>query len=281
MNIITIDLEDWFHLLEYAETSDMVKWNDFESRIQYATQIILRILNDNQVTATFFILGWVADKYPELVKEIHEAGHHIGSHSYAHELVHQQTAERFEDDLRASCYSISSITNEKVDSFRAPGFSITDDALWAFRILAENEIKYDASMFTATRSHGGMASLNVLEPSILKVGDLQLKEFPMSYLQIFKRKFVFSGGGYLRVTPCYLMKFFASVSHYNMVYVHPRDFDFGQPRLTNLSLLRYFKTYIGLSTTAEKFSYLTTRNAMSIKESDDLINWNLTEKIHV
>ena len=107
MNILTIDLEDWFHLLEYAPSEDVSKWSTFESRIEYTTEIILECLEQNKTTATFFVLGWVAENYPGLVEKICLAGHHVGSHSHQHKMVHNLNPALFKADLEKSCYAIN------------------------------------------------------------------------------------------------------------------------------------------------------------------------------
>jgi peptidoglycan-N-acetylglucosamine deacetylase len=273
VNILTIDLEDWFHLLEYVPSSNVTTWDSYESRIFSSTDLILEILDEHKAEATFFVLGWIADRYPSLIERIHNAGHHIGSHSYAHKLVHTLTPKEFKQDLADSCYAISNVTNSKVDAYRAPGFSITDTATWAFEILAEHEIKFDASVFTAKRHHGGMSKFEMKEPSIISGNSFTLKEFPMNYVEFFKRKIILSGGGYLRLCPHILLQIYASKIDYNMVYLHPRDFDIAQPRLQDISLKRYIRSYIGLASTYRKFHTLSSMNSASIRQLDNYLKW--------
>ena len=281
INILTIDLEEWFHFLEYECVESPEKWDHFESRIEASCDIILGILESENRKATFFILGWLAEKYPHIVKKIDDLGHHIGSHSHYHQLVHQLSRKQFDEDLKKSCEVISNITNKKVDCFRAPGFSITDQTLWALEVLIEHGIVYDASMFTANRFHGGIRGFQLNAPTIIEISGKDLKQFPMSYLSFGEYKIIFSGGGYLRLCPKFFVKKFAKRLPYNMTYVHPRDFDFHQPRFNDFSYLRYFRAYVGLRSTSSKFRQLCELDGLSIKQCDNIIDWSKAPRIKI
>lgn len=278
MNILTFDIEDWFHLLEYDGSSSPSSWYHFESRVESSTDIILDILQSEKKKATFFVLGWVAKKYPDLIKKIHDSGHHIGSHSYYHQLVHRLSPQDFNEDLSRSCDVISEITNTKVDAFRAPGFSITDQTMWAFEILLNNGILYDSSIFSPNRHHGGVREIDINSPVIFEFEGRQLKQFPMSYVNFLTKRIVFSGGGYLRLCPKFILIQLSKLANYNMIYLHPRDFDAQQPRLSDLSKARYFRSYIGLQSTHKKLHDLCKLNGMSIKEYDKMLNWKKLER---
>ena len=146
-NAFTVDVEDYFHVQSFADRIDPRTWDQYESRVARNTQRILRILDQHRVRGTFFVLGWVADRFPELVNEIHQAGHEIGCHSFSHRLIYNMTPDEFREDLLMGCKVIEEITGERVVSFRAPSFSITEKSLWALDILIEEGFQFDSSIF--------------------------------------------------------------------------------------------------------------------------------------
>ena len=132
MKILTFDIEDWFHILDNEETNSIESWDQFPSRVERNVYKILEVLDDNDQRASFFILGWIAQKFPHLIKEIAERGHHIGCHSYAHQLVYGQSQLEFKDDLYRSKSILESVIGRKIDSYRAPGFSINSEIFVGF-----------------------------------------------------------------------------------------------------------------------------------------------------
>ena len=146
-NAFTVDVEDYFHVQSFADRIDPRTWDQHESRVARNTQGILRILDQHRVRGTFFVLGWVADRFPDLVHEIHQAGHEIGCHSFSHRLIYNMTPDEFREDLLMGCKAIEEITGERVVSFRAPSFSITKKSLWALDILIEEGFQFDSSIF--------------------------------------------------------------------------------------------------------------------------------------
>ena len=140
MNYLTFDIEDWFHLLDVPFLEDPNSWDKYESRINIGFNKILDICDKSNVKAIFFVLGWIADKYPNIVKSIDNRGHLIGSHGYHHKLVYKLTPKEFENDLVRSINSIEKVLGKKIKSFRAPGFSIGPNEDWAFNILAKNKV---------------------------------------------------------------------------------------------------------------------------------------------
>ena len=154
--VLSFDIEDWFHLIEVDATSDTSGWDSFPSIVVDRTRQILDLLSEFNVRATFFMLGWVADRHPELVPMIAERGHEIGTHSFWHRKVFELTPDVFRDDLRQSIEVIEDQhPGVKVKGFRAPSFSITPGTEWAFDVMKELGIEYDASLFPANRAHGG------------------------------------------------------------------------------------------------------------------------------
>jgi polysaccharide deacetylase family protein (PEP-CTERM system associated) len=257
-HLLSIDLEDWFHLLDNDETATPDQWQNFESRVENNTHRLLNLFKKHKTHATFFVLGWIAEKHPYLIKEIQAQGHEIGCHSYAHPLIYNMTEGEFEKDLVKALTILQNTTGTEIKSYRAPGFSITKDCLWAFDLLTKHGITHDSSVFPTSRAHGGLAGYPE-KPYTMKTKYGNLKEFPISLSKILHKKVVFAGGGYFRLFPSwYLQSQFKKFTQNNtpvITYLHPRDIDVNQPRL-ELSKVREFKTYVGLSSTLKKLNTL-------------------------
>ena len=231
MNILTFDVEEWFHLLDFDATRGEAQWGNFEVRIHENVERVLKILDDTGSKATFFIIGWVAKTYPELVCKIAEK-YQIGCHTMTHQLVWQQTPKQFRDDVEAGIKLLEDITGREVNAFRAPGFSIRESEAWAFDILSELGVQYDCSVFPANHAHGGMPSYPASTPAIIRHNDVEIKEFPVSYKKIGSMHFMFNGGGFFRLFPYSLIrKWSKECPDYLLSYIHPRDLDSGQPML--------------------------------------------------
>ena len=183
MNLLTFDIEEWFHC---DFISGMKNWSNYEVRIYENTDFILKTLSKYNRKATFFILGWVADKHPDIVKKIYAEGHEIGCHSMKHELVHRFNPQQFKEDTQNALNVIEQVIGEKVIMYRAPAFSITKDTPWAFEILNELGITHDASVFPAKHDYGGFPSFGNSEPSIIETNGVFIKEFPINTLKIFQ-----------------------------------------------------------------------------------------------
>ena len=263
MQLFTIDLEDWFHILDADAAPDFSDWNKLESRIERNTDVLIEILNLNNIKAVVFVLGWVAEMFPKIVEKLYRSGHLIGSHSYGHELVYQISEDKFRQDLRKSIDYIAEITGEQVIHYRAPGFSIDERCRWALEILVEEGIKYDFSLFFANRSHGGFRSKSFNTPFRIDVNGTELIEFPMSYYNFLGRKIILTGGGYFRICPKFIFRLLNKEREYNMWYIHPRDIDIRQPRIRGLGIVKNFKTYVGLGTALTKLEYVAQQYKFS------------------
>ncbi|WP_237134309.1 polysaccharide deacetylase family protein [Pseudohongiella sp. O18] len=270
MKILTFDLEDWFHLLEVPGISGPDTWSEFSPRFERNLRRIVEVLDERQIKATFYCLGWIAEKYPKLIRNLAESGHEIGCHSYEHQLAYTQSPLEFRADLKRAIDAISDATGLNVESYRAPGFSVTKDNLWVYDILYEEGIRYDSSVFPASRAHGGLSDLTLSEPCILNtLNGYKIFELPMSVVNVLGSNFVFSGGGYFRILPSILLNSLFSRQQYIMTYFHPRDFDPDQPIVPNLSRFRHFKSYVGLSgstkklvTLLDKFEFVSAADAI-------------------
>ncbi|WP_372948554.1 polysaccharide deacetylase family protein [Mariniphaga sp.] len=275
MKILTFDIEEWFHILDNESTKTINEWKNYEVRIHQNMDRIFNILERTNTKATFFCLGWIAETYPEVVKEIVSRGYEVGTHARMHQLVYEQTPAEFEKDLEYSIKTLEDITGQKVKYFRAPGFSITENEKWAFEILVKHGIEVDSSIFPAPRAHGGFPSYKQPIPSILKYNGIELKELPINYSILAGKSIIFSGGGYFRLFPYALIKKWTKQSDYVMSYLHPRDFDAEQPVIKELSVFRKFKSYVGLKgATAKLEKWLSDFEFVDIGTAVKNIEWD-------
>jgi polysaccharide deacetylase family protein (PEP-CTERM system associated) len=257
----SVDVEDWFHILDCPGAPSAADWEHLPARVALGTERMLSLLQAHGLHGTFFVLGWVAERHPELIARIAAAGHEIGSHGHTHQLVSQQGPDAFARDLDASLQALTRATGRDVHAFRAPGFSITPNQHWAFPILASRGITLDASLFLTARAHGGYP-LDRQGPFELQLGDgRRIVEVPTVPRRLLGRELAFSGGGYLRLLPDRLLEqSFADAERRGcpaVAYLHPRELDPGQPRM-NLPLARRFKYYVGLSSVERKIRMLFT-----------------------
>lgn len=279
MNILTFDIEEWYHF-DVKSTED--KWLNYEPRIELYLPQVLDLLDLHGLKATFFCLGWIARIYPNIIKEIYKRGHEIACHSDKHFFVKDMTPSSFEKDLQVALASLEDIIGEKVKSFRAPSFTITESELWAFEILANQGIENDCSIFPATRSYGGFPLFGNGVPSLIEYNGIKLKEFPMNTMKIFNKDVVYSGGGYFRLFPYQLIKNKIKNSKYVMTYLHMRDFDYEQPKFSYFTIERTFKSYFGLKGAFPKFKKLISDfNWINVAEAAEEINWEKVKKINL
>jgi len=274
MNILTFDIEEWFHILDNDSTKTEKEWSNYEYRLDANMDRIFELLDRKNQKATFFCLGWVAREFPHILKKIDAMGFEIATHSDRHQLAYEQTKDEFKNDLESSINSIEDVIGKKVSIYRAPGFSIKEENKWVFEELVKQGIEIDCSIFPAKRTHGGFESYGHAEPSILNIGDVSLKEFPINLFEMANKNLIFSGGGYFRIFPYWMIKSMMNRSDYVMTYFHPRDFDPDQPMIENLSAARRFKSYVGLGTAFTKLERLITDfDFMDVSQADNIIEW--------
>ncbi len=280
MNILTFDVEEWFHLLDFDATRTEAEWGKYEVRIHENVERLFRILEETDTKATFFVIGWVAKTYPDLIRRIAEK-YQIGCHTMNHQLVWQQSPAEFRSDVETGVKMLEDITGKKVECFRAPGFSIRESEGYAFETLSELGIKYDCSVFPAAHAHGGLPSYPKAAPGIIEYKGIRMKEFPVGFKTIAGKHIIFSGGGYFRLCPYPLIKrWTAESSEYLMAYIHPRDLDTGQPMLEGLPLARKFKSYVGLKGAEGKLRrWLTDFKFVDVSEATTLVNWSASPKV--
>lgn len=280
MRVLTFDIEDWFHFLEHSSTRTEAQWKQFEPRVERNTNHILDFLDKHNQKATFFVIGWIAEQYPSLVKNIAARGHDLGLHSYAHQLVWQQSPDEFRQDLMRNIGILEDQLGQKVNMYRAPGFSIKKHNTYAFEILAQAGIEIDASIFPAKRAHGGMPSFPYNQPCLIHSKGITLKEFPVNYNRFAGIRYVYSGGGYFRLWPYPVIKNASNKSKYVMSYFHPRDFDTAQPLLADLNAFRRFRAYYGLNSCEEKLKrWMDDFDFISLAEADAQIDWSQVPRV--
>jgi polysaccharide deacetylase family protein (PEP-CTERM system associated) len=229
-NILTVDVEDWYQ----SSTELFCKRDSYKTvypgkRVIKNTHKLLELLSENQTKATFFILGTVAERFPELITEIKDNGHEIAIHGYYHHLVYEQSREQFTQDLHKSISLTQDITGERVMGYRAPYFSITEKSRWALNIMLENGLDYDSSIFPINRRLYGIPNSPRYPYLIASNGGRILLEFPISTLRFAGFRIPTGGGGYLRILPYSIIK--ASIKqanryqHPTVIYIHPYELD--------------------------------------------------------
>ncbi len=258
-NALTIDVEDYYMVSAFADTVKFENWHQYESRVERNTHRILDLLDEYQVKATFFVLGWVAEHFPDLVKDIQRRGHEVASHGYNHRLVYDLTPEDFRADVRMSKDILEGITGQSVVGYRATSYTIIKETLWALDILIEEGFMYDSSIFPIRHDRYGLPEAERF-PHVIERGNGLIIEFPPSTYPLFGQKIPVAGGGYLRIMPLKATK--AAIKRINekekkmaVVYFHPWEVDVDQPRL-NGTWKSQFRHYVNLDTTLPKLRTL-------------------------
>lgn len=259
-NALTIDVEDYFQVQAFADVVAPGDWESYPLRVEHNTLRLLELLGRHGVRATFFVLGWVAERCPTLIKRIYKSGHEIGCHGYAHRVIYSGNVQDFRKDVRRAKRVIEDAAGVRVKSYRAPSYSIISATLWALEILAEEGFEYDSSIFPIVHDTYGIPGASRF-PHIkeLKCGR-ELKEFPPSTIRLWGMNWPVAGGGYLRLFPYQITAW--AIRRINeierqpaMVYLHPWEFDPDQPRIAAPWLSR-FRHYQNLSTTEKKCARL-------------------------
>ena len=253
---MTVDVEDYFHVQAFAGAIGRADWELYPSRVERNTLRLLEIFAQSQVRATFFVLGWVAERFPGLVQAILSAGHLVGCHGYWHRVIYEGDEMDFRNDVQRARKIIEDITGTKVTSFRAPSYSITAETLWAFEVLGEEGFEYDSSIFPVVHDNYGIPGAPRF-PHIKRLEcGRQISEFPPSTLRFLGNNIPVAGGGYLRLFPYKLTAW--AIHHLNeierqpaMVYLHPWEIDPDQPRIP-ASWLSRFRHYNNLDSTETK-----------------------------
>ena len=257
----TVDVEDYFHVSAFASVIKPDDWDQYDCRVEHSTRRILEIAAKHSTLGTFFILGWVAERYPHLVTEIRSAGHEIGCHSQWHRLVYELGPERFRADLIQSRDVLQNILGTPVRLYRAPSFSITLRSLWALDILVEEGFETDSSIYPTRHDRYGIPG-SPKSPHIIQTSSGAIREFPGMTARVAGMTVPVGGGGYLRLTPwrltARLLRKIRSAGRPLNVYLHPWEVDVDQPRIA-ASLKSRFRHYQNLSTTASKLARMLSQ----------------------
>jgi polysaccharide deacetylase family protein (PEP-CTERM system associated) len=259
-NVLTVDVEDYFHVRNFADTINLEDWETLEEVAPNATYRILRLFEEQQVKATFFVLGWLAKRHPRLVRAIHAAGHEVACHGYFHEPVRAMTPDEFRADVSAAKKVLEDTIGAPVLGFRAPSFSIDESSLWAFDVLLGEGFEYDSSLFPGRMVPFGFAGVS-RQPCRLDRGAAgAIMELPLTTLTVAGVKLPFAGGGFFRAYPYAMIR--AGMRHINerehapvVVYFHPWELVPQQPRVAAHVKAR-IKHYLGLTTMEKKITRL-------------------------
>lgn len=255
-NALSFDIEDWFQVENMKAAIPFSDWDSLELRVARNTERILKILKDSDTRATFFVLGWVAERCPALVREIASQGHEMASHGHAHDLVYNLTRDEFREDIKKSKEIIESITGKKLYGYRAPSFSITKDSMWALDILKEEGFTYDSSIFPV--SFHDRYGFDKCDSTPFRWPN-GLIEVPLTVYRFKGMTLPLAGGGYFRLLPyMYFKYFFRKLNKRNerfTFYLHPWEIDPGQPRV-DVPLNYRFRHYVNLEKTERNFRKL-------------------------
>jgi len=273
-NALSIDVEDYFQVTAFDRYVNRDRWDEYPLRVEGNTSRVLDILGMYGVRATFFVLGWVAERLPRLVRMIGECGHEIACHGYGHEVIYRIGPQRFREDIRRARSILEDITGEPVRGYRAPSYSITGKSLWALEILVEEGFSYDSSIFPIVHDIYGIPGGERF-PHMISTQSGRIREFPISTLSLkiggWQTRIPIAGGGYMRLFPVCLLK--RAVQHINdveeqpaVIYFHPWEIDPEQPRI-KACLKSRFRHYLNLDGTESKIRTLLENFRFSTVEA--------------
>ncbi len=272
-NYLTIDVEDYFHVSAFEKQSPPNTWGGRECRVEQNTDTILSLLDDHNVKATFFILGWVAERYPQISPMIFNQGHEIASHGYLHQRVALQDRKTYRNDIRRGKKLLEDQIGNEVLGYRAPSYSITRQTDWAFDELVEAGFQYDSSIFPMKHDFYGIPDWPRFDGYAIKDGESWnasdqvlegqkgIRELPISTLKLGKSNLPIAGGGYFRLLPYAFTRW--GLDRINqkeqqpfVFYLHPWEFDPEQPRMEGASAKSRFRHYLNLNKTEKRFKQL-------------------------
>jgi len=257
---MSVDVEDYFQVSAFEAVVSRKQWDEFACRVESNTGVLLDLFREYDVSATFFVLGWIAERFPGLVERIHGAGHEIASHGYEHRLVTQLTPELFRADLRRAAAALEAAVPVVVEGFRAPSFSISAGSLWAYDVLREEGYRYSSSVFPVRHDRYGIPSFPRRPVQLRGPTGRSIWEFPMTTWRVLGRNVPAAGGGWLRVLPLGVMHRAIRVANAAeipaIVYTHPWEIDPGQPRVRAAPPKARLRHYVNLSRTLGRLERL-------------------------
>ena len=260
-NALTVDVEDYFHVSAFANSIDQGDWGKHPVRVESNTRRLMELFDEHQVKATFFVLGWVAERSRELIREIADRGHEVACHGYSHQLVYNQSPEVFREETRRSKQLLENIIQAPVRGYRAASYSITQRSRWALDILVEEGFEYDSSIFPVRHDRYGIPGTPDMPYHLQTLSGYTLVEFPLSVARLFGYHLTVAGGGYFRLYPYALSR--AGLLQINrrnnpfIFYLHPWEIDPEQPRIST-SWLSRFRHYNNLDKCESRLRKLLT-----------------------
>lgn len=276
LNAFTVDVEDYYHVAALASAIPRDSWATRESRVEANTERLLALLGEYGVRATFFVLGWVAERSPGLVRRIAAAGHEVACHGFSHQLIYRQTREEFRDETLRAKRHLEDLLGAPVLGYRAASFSVTSESLWALDTLIDAGFQYDSSIFPIRHDRYGLPGAAPEPGRVTAPSGRTLVEFPMSAARFFGVQVPVSGGGYFRILPYWLTR--AGLKQINerhgrpfTFYLHPWEVDPAQPRF-RVSVLSRFRHYTNLARcearlrrVLSEFSFTSMREALQTR----------------
>ncbi len=257
VNALTIDVEDYFQVSAMAPYITRSQWDSMPCRVERNVDVILRLLADSNAKATFFTLGWVADRYPGVVRRISEAGHELGSHGYGHLRASDQSPEEFLSDISRAKKLLEDFSGMAVHGYRAPSFSIDRSNPWAFDCLLEAGYRYSSSVYPVQHDHYGMPDA----PRFAYAARAGLLEIPMTTTRMWQRNLPAGGGGFFRLMPYAMSRWL--INRVNTIdrqpalfYFHPWELDPDQPRVNGATGKARFRHYLNLHRTEPRLRRL-------------------------
>lgn len=285
MNILTFDIEEWYLEKAYFGAKES-KYAEYDRLLDE----ILAKLQEVELKGTFFCVGKLALDFPTVVRRIHDAGHEVGCHSNTHQWLNKMTYEQAMEDTHAAVDALQQCIGKKVESYRAPAFSIGRENKWAFEVLAANGITRDASVFPVSRDFGGFPEFTKIEPTMVKYNGIEIHEFPIATTKVLGKEIAYSGGGYFRFFPYWYVEKEMKRASYSMSYFHLGDMNpvvsgvmtkadyegyFGEEGSLKARYLRYLKFNLGVKGNKKKLFKLIKRMDFSnVAEAEFLIDWN-------
>ena len=276
---LTVDVEDYFQVSAFANQIDIKDWPNWPLRVEQNTHTLLELFERKDIKATFFVLGWVAERCPELIRAIHKAGHEVASHGMTHQLVYNQKPETFREETFRSKQLIEDIIGEAVYGYRAASYSITPHSLWALETLIDAGFTYDSSIFPVHHDRYGMPGAPLNIHTAQTTNGKSLTEFPLTSAKFFNGRLPVAGGGYFRIYPYFFSKLMlkraaAEIKQPFIFYLHPWEIDPEQPRVPNSSALSRFRHYTNLSRCLPRlenligdFDFTTVKNVIDTYQS--------------
>ncbi|HEX7273442.1 MAG TPA: XrtA system polysaccharide deacetylase [Casimicrobiaceae bacterium] len=257
VNALTIDVEDYFHVSAFAPYIARSSWDSLPCRIEQNIDRVLQLLADRGVNATFFTLGWIAERYPEMVRRIVSGGHELASHGYAHERAATQGPDPFFADVALAKAVLEDIVGTEVQGYRAPSFSINDDNLWAYDCLAKAGYRYSSSVYPIRHDHYGAPGRS----RFAHLASAGVLEVPIATVRLFRTNLPAGGGGYFRLMPYALSRWLIrrvndADEESAVFYFHPWEIDPEQPRVKEADPRARFRHYINLERTATRLQLL-------------------------